>query len=336
MRRITTGWLRAAFGLALLLAAVGSSAAAPPQLQLPVACEYGKTCFIQNYFDHDPGPGRADYHCGRLTYDGHHGTDFRLRDEVDMQHGVPVLAAAAGVVKATRDGMADISIRDLPPDSIKGREAGNGVIIEHEDGWTTQYSHMRRGSVAVHPGEMVQAGDRLGLVGLSGNTEFPHLDITVRHNGALVDPFVGKGAEQPCGTAGASLWAPGVTAALTYQSTGVLRAFLADAKPNAAAARRGAFRLGAVTHDPPALVLWVDLFGVVSGDVELFRLLGPDDRPVLEERKTRSDSRVSWFSYAGLRRPPQGWRPGIYRGEYQLIRSGRVVSESEVSIEISR
>ena len=88
--------------------------AAPP-FRMPLNCEYGKTCFIQNYVDHDPGPGRADFRCGRLSYDGHHGTDFRLRDEVDMERGVYVAAAAPGVVKAIRDGMADISVRDVSP-----------------------------------------------------------------------------------------------------------------------------------------------------------------------------------------------------------------------------
>src|SRR5574340_591175 len=111
--------LVAASAIGLMLLAGGAAAegegAAPP-FRMPLNCEYGKTCFIQNYVDHDPGPGRADYRCGRLSYDGHHGTDFRLRDEVDMERGVYVVAAAPGVVKAIRDGMADISVREVSPE----------------------------------------------------------------------------------------------------------------------------------------------------------------------------------------------------------------------------
>ena len=48
------------------------------QLGLPIACEPGRTCYIQNYTDVDPSASARDYKCGTLTYDGHNGTDFRL------------------------------------------------------------------------------------------------------------------------------------------------------------------------------------------------------------------------------------------------------------------
>ncbi|MDG2570956.1 hypothetical protein P7L87_25725, partial [Vibrio parahaemolyticus] len=40
-------------------------------LRLPVACEIGRTCFIQHYVDRDPSPAASDYQCGTLTYDAH-------------------------------------------------------------------------------------------------------------------------------------------------------------------------------------------------------------------------------------------------------------------------
>ena len=48
------------------------------ELELPIACEIGQTCFIQNYVDHDPSMGARDYMCRQQTYDKHDGTDFRL------------------------------------------------------------------------------------------------------------------------------------------------------------------------------------------------------------------------------------------------------------------
>src|SRR5262249_35663984 len=48
------------------------------ELGLPIDCEVGRSCVIQNYVDHDPSPNARDYQCGTLTYDGHNGTDFRL------------------------------------------------------------------------------------------------------------------------------------------------------------------------------------------------------------------------------------------------------------------
>ena len=121
----------------------------PPTLELPVACDFVDECSIQKYFDHDPGPGRLDYACGRLSKDGDTGTDFRLRNYPAMYAGVSVLAAADGVVRAVRDGMDDISVREIGHEAIMGREAGNAVVLNHGNGWETQYSHLKHGSIDV-------------------------------------------------------------------------------------------------------------------------------------------------------------------------------------------
>src|SRR6185503_18489146 len=61
-----------------ILAALAQAALAQgaPALDVPVACEMGKACVLQNYVDRDPGPAARDYRCGMLTYDGHKGTDI--------------------------------------------------------------------------------------------------------------------------------------------------------------------------------------------------------------------------------------------------------------------
>ena len=103
--------LRVAVALAILIGAVPASAADAIRLGLPVECTMGTVCFIQNYVDQDPSSDKTDYRCNSLNYDGHRGTDFRVRDFVDMQRGVAVVAAAAGIVRATRDAMPDVSVR---------------------------------------------------------------------------------------------------------------------------------------------------------------------------------------------------------------------------------
>ena len=79
---------------------------------LPIACEVGTTCFIQNYPDNDPSQRARDYQCHDRTYDGHDGTDFRLPSLEQQQNGVDVLAAAGGIVVSARDDMPDVSIRE--------------------------------------------------------------------------------------------------------------------------------------------------------------------------------------------------------------------------------
>ena len=148
--------------LILLLTSALARGAEPPRFALPIACQPGSDCFVQNYVDHDPSTAYRDYACGERTYDGHDGTDFRLRSLVAQRAGVAVLAAADGVVAGVRDGMEDVSIRDTGKDAVKGRECGNGLVLRHADGWETQYCHMAQGSLAVTPGPARDDGAAAG------------------------------------------------------------------------------------------------------------------------------------------------------------------------------
>ena len=157
--------------LALFLP-VNSAMAEPPVLSLPLECIPQKTCFIQNYVDVDPASGVGDYRCGKSSYDGHKGIDFRIRSIAEMRRGVGVLAAA----RWNRQGGArwyggPVDTKQRATE-IKGRECGNGLVIDHGDGWETQYCHLLKGSLLVKRGDEVTRGQKLGLVGLSGKTAF--------------------------------------------------------------------------------------------------------------------------------------------------------------------
>jgi hypothetical protein len=317
----TTRSTAARLVLALALAPSPAWAEGGPTLELPVDCRPGLDCFVQNYPDHDPGPGAADYTCGPLSYDGHDGTDIRLPDLVAMRRGVEVLAAAPGVVLRVRDGMADASVREVGAEAIEGREAGNAVIVDHGDGWETQYSHLAMGSVAVAPGDRVEAGDVLGRIGLSGNTEYPHLELVVRRGGAAVDPFTGPDAPEACGGPRAPLWSEAAARALAYVPGGLLSSGFATEEPDPRRARDGGYAVRVATADQPALVFWVDVFGTRAGDVETIRLVGPDGRALAEARAVHDRTRAQWFRFLGKRRPEGGWPPGVYVGTYLLERT---------------
>ncbi len=145
---------------------------------------------------------------------------------------MPVLAAAAGEVVSARYGEADGAYLALGRGAVEKRECGNGVMIKHGR-WRTQYCHMRNGSVAVKPGQKVAQGQTLGLIGLSGKTEFPHLHLTVRRFGLAVDPFTGKTLGGGCtgGEAAAPLWQP--KAAIAYRETAIYAAGIAARPPRA-------------------------------------------------------------------------------------------------------
>lgn len=306
--------------LALLLAILPLAAgAAPPSLILPLACTPNRDCWIANHVDLDPGPGFRDYACGELTYDGHNGTDFAIRDRAAMEDGVAVLAAAAGRVRAARDGVADASVREAGKESVPSRECGNGVVLEHGDGWETQYCHLRRGSLRVKAGEQVAAGQALGLVGLSGLTEYPHLHLSVRHQGKVIDPFRGEQAGANC-SAGSPLWRAEVAAELPYAPGAVYNAGVAPELPDAEGVRSGRYRnadvLGA---GAPALVFFAEVFGVRAGDTLELRLTGPDGATLAERRVQIERRQARRLAYVGVRRTAAAWKPGVYRGEARLV-----------------
>jgi hypothetical protein len=313
------------------VAAIGA-AAQTIELRLPVDCEVGRSCIVQNYVDHDRSDNARDYTCGTLTYDGHNGTDFRLLTVAAQQAGVRVLAAADGQVLRIRDGVVDAlqTPKSLTSDD---RACGNGVVIAHAGGWETQYCHMAQGSVAVKPGDRVKAGEAIGLVGLSGRTEFPHLHLTVRHQGRVIDPFAFGMPEGPCGK-GAPLWSSSLSAALAYRERTVLNVGFASKAVTADQIESGEAGAIAVGADAPALVAFVRAVGLRAGDVQRLSILGADGRVLIERVERPLDrSKAQFMLFVGKRRPEGGWTAGTYLAKYQVTNAGKTVLEHMLKIE---
>ena len=317
--------------LSLLLLAT-PAVADPPPLGLPIDCRLGDDCFLMNYFDSDPGPGATDFTCGPQSYDGHQGTDFAVPSFAAMRAGVAVLAAAPGEVRATRDGMPDLGLEGTPAAALEGKDCGNGVVIDHGGGWETQYCHLRADSVAVAEGDRVEAGDRLGLVGFSGMTQFPHVHLSVRHDGVEIDPFDTDGA-RVCGAddgPGDDLWAqpPG------YSAGGIVAAGLSPGLPDYAAVQDGTAGPATLPRDAPALVGWVLLHGGRAGDEVEIVLRDPADAVFDRFGEVLDRTQAMVMRAAGRRQPDGGWVPGVWRVETRLIRDGAVLDSAEAVTEL--
>lgn len=148
---------------------------------------------------------RLDISGGMATHFGitsnfmRYAHDFVILDDLGRMHrgdggapedwfgyGAPVHVDAPGVVVAASDGMADNRKGAPPPFD---REAlmknvrllfGNHVVIDHGDGRYSLFAHLQRGSVRVHTGQRVVAGDLLGGVGMSGDASLVHLHYQVQ------------------------------------------------------------------------------------------------------------------------------------------------------------
>jgi Peptidase family M23 len=320
--------LRLAFPLALLfclhVAPLRAAEARSPSLGLPLDCKIGESCWVANYLDVDSTPVARDFLCNARTYDGHDGVDFAIRDRGVMTRGVAVVASLPGVVKNTRDNMPDVAIKDAASRAaVRGRECGNGVVIEHADGWQSQYCHLRQGSIRVKPGEKVEGGAFIGQVGLSGHTEFPHLHFALRFQGEIVDPFTSLGLRDGCGKQAEALWRSDLR--LGYESVALYNAGFATGQPDIESIRNGDRSDGPFPVSTPALVMWVDLLGVQAGDKLYFRLKDSSGKPILEHAVLIEKTQARRFVYAGKRRTASAWPAGTFIGEvtHTRVSAGR-------------
>jgi murein DD-endopeptidase MepM/ murein hydrolase activator NlpD len=326
--------LQALFWLIVFLCASAIAFSSPQVLfSFPVDCKLHTECTIQNYFDHDLSHRFRDYRCGHLAYDAHDGTDIRIPNLGTMRQGVTVLAAADGIVRATRDRMPDVSVRTAGRTRVKGVEAGNAVVLRHGDDWETQYSHLKQGSVLVQPGDTVKRGDPLGLIGLSGNTEFPHVHFEVRYRGEPIDPFVGLTRNTSCGPGAAPLWTAEALEMLEYRATGLLQAGFLSSPPDKVNYAEGLPQTQELSTVAPALVFVVEIYGAQKGDIVQMQILGPEGETVATKKKQIPGNKARWASYLGRKRPKDDWRPGTYSASYLLLRPGKTRTNQILEIE---
>ncbi|MGX9356596.1 M23 family metallopeptidase [Roseobacteraceae bacterium S113] len=303
----------------------GTAVSADMLFEWPVDCALGETCYIQNYVDRDPGPEWRDFSCGKLSYDTHRGTDIALPTRADLTDDVAVFAAAPGVVQGRRDGVAD---RLYNGEDLDGKDCGNGVVIDHGNGWVSQYCHLKRGSVRVGRGARVEAGQAIGEIGLSGRTEFPHLHFAVRKDGQVVDPFSpnpNASCEDPITT---TLWAERVP----YAAGGLLDVGFSKAVPNYDAVKAGTADTELNSTDP--IVLFAFAFGAVPGDLVRMSITGPNGA-VFDHTVEIDRARAQFFRAGGKRSPSGGWPHGTYLGLVELSRGGEVFSEMTTRVSLT-
>lgn len=305
----------------ILSLAAAPALARDPRFAQPIDCTLGDSCFLLNLADADPGKGAADYTCGPRSYDGHKGSDFALPSHAAMKAGVDVLAAAPGKVLGARDGMKDVLYSSEQDNYIDGRDCGNGVSIDHGGGWVTQYCHLAQGSVAVKTGDRVRMGQALGQVGLSGRTQYPHVHLSIRKDGKVVDPFHPQGQPNcalPANTQD-QLW----QTPIDYPAGGIVTSGLFPEVPSYDAVKSGSAALATLPADGPALVGWSFVYGPRSGDVLRLQISGPDG-VILEKDVALTKTQVLGFRAIGKKtRAP--WPVGVYQIQSWLIRDGVVL-----------
>ena len=100
----------------------------------------------------------------------YHGDQSKLKNWYSF--GQPVYAIADGQV---------VIAKSIAPDSPPGKflRGINSVMISHDNGEWSSYSHLQQGSVTVQKGDRVKAGQMIGRVGNSGRSGAPHLHFVI-------------------------------------------------------------------------------------------------------------------------------------------------------------
>ena len=108
-------------------------------------------------------------------YQGVYYWHFHEGVDILASGGTPIVVPARGrVVFAGRMG-----------------DGAEVVVLAHDNGLVSLYAHLESGSLAptVKAGDLVEAGDRIGAVGLTGLTTGYHLHWAVYKDGQPVDPL---------------------------------------------------------------------------------------------------------------------------------------------------
>lgn len=105
-------------------------------------------------------------------------TDPLTGQECAGHHGIDLAASPGSGIFACRGGVVT---------SVAQTEVyGNCVTLSHAGGLESFYGHMS--SVCVEPGQRVDAGERIGVIGSTGRSTGVHLHFEIRENGERVDP----------------------------------------------------------------------------------------------------------------------------------------------------
>lgn len=104
-----------------------------------------------------------------------------IRGEEHFHSGVDITGTSSKDIYAIQSG----TVKSAATGWNSG--AGTNVKIEHEGGYVSVYMHLSK--YLVKPGDKVEKGQLIGIMGCTGSCTGTHLHLTVYKNGTMMDPL---------------------------------------------------------------------------------------------------------------------------------------------------
>ncbi|WP_245803624.1 urea transporter [Algoriphagus marinus] len=137
-------------------------------------------------------------HNGEFTHKDNwkHAWDFEIKNEDGITFKnegdfLPDYYCFYKNVLAPANGVVEQVVNDLEDNVIGTRNLdhnwGNTVVIKHGDFLYSKLSHLKKGSIPVMAGDVVEKGQVIGKCGNSGNSPYPHLHFQIQST-----PYIGS------------------------------------------------------------------------------------------------------------------------------------------------
>lgn len=166
-----------------LLLAISSTACSKPEIDCAVFPTQQDTQYLLPY---KIGTSHTVFASTEHYRKSNHGVGLYAVD-FPMPIGTNVLASRAGKVVSIREHFKDGNNIDLEE---------NYIFIKHDDGTIARYFHLTHNGALVEQGDIVKAGDIIGLSGNTGESTGPHLHFDVQKCGPNLPPNYNQ---LPCG-----------------------------------------------------------------------------------------------------------------------------------------
>ncbi|HAT15587.1 MAG TPA: peptidase M23, partial [Microcoleaceae bacterium UBA11344] len=105
--------------------------------------------------------------------------------------------------------------------------------------------------------------------------------------------------------------------------------------PDMNAIWQGQFAETKLPLNSPALLFWVQSYGVLKGDREQYQLFAPNGETIVNNTNEIKAPSRTWLGYIGKRNSTNSpLTPGVWLAQYRLMRGDRVLTQVKREVEL--